>query len=158
MIDSALKNNAPLEKAIDVFKYRGDKYPKDMEIGWAVPAKGSEYEHVCRFPYEEAKAFFHNKYRGIFSPASISDILAARRDDIKAFKEKYCSDKVTRLREPDMVCMPGGKWRDAECVYLQEQTMEAQAETNSRYMWSTPYYAEHAYEIVPEPWRSIVSQ
>lgn len=156
MTNEKLAKNAEFDNAIDVFKYRGKNYPKDMEMGWKVPAKGEDYEHVCRFPHDKTKAFFSNHYRGLFGMGAISAIIGARSPEIKRFKEKYCTSRVSRLREPDMVCLPNRGWQDAECRFLHEEPWEVQAEMGAKYTWDSPYYATHKYKIVPDPWRAVV--
>ena len=152
-----LEKNAPFEDAIDVFKYRGKKYPIDTEdYNREIPAVAEDYEHVCRFPYGEMTDFFASRYRGgSFDMSAVSALISARRPDIKAFKNKYCTGGATRLREPDIVCLPKRGGRYPSCRYLIERSMESIAEVGGgRYAWAHPYLGKK--KMIPEPWREFI--
>ena len=150
-----LETNASFEDAIDVFKYVGRKYHKDLEMGWNVPAKAKDYKHVCRFPYKETAEFFKNNYRnpGSLWHGSISTILGARTPRIKDFKQKYCSARATRLTEPDLVCLPERGSNKAECRFLKENRLEVQFEIDAKWSWVSPYRKP---EMVPQQWRDLI--
>jgi hypothetical protein len=152
MIDEKLSKNAEFDDAVDVFKYRGKKYPIDTEeYNRDVPATAGDYEHVCRFPLSVLEDYFQRPHM-----SEVSYVLSGRKDWIKRLKDNYCTSGATRLREPDMVCLAKSFGNKPECNFLMERSLESIAEVGGgKHSWSHPYYGTQE-DMLMQPWRDAI--
>jgi hypothetical protein len=153
MLSKKLEKKAPIEDAVDVFKYKGKKYSIDTEeYGREIPVFAEDYEHVCRFPQSELQRHYRSR-PGIFE---VKHLLGARKDWAKQLKNKYCKASASRLTEPDMVCVAKSYGNKPECQFLMYRSLEDIAEVGGgRYSAAGPYWGTKE-QMVPQPWRDAL--
>ena len=158
MLDKELEKNASFKDAVDVFKYKGNKYPIDTEIyRRKIPVLAKDYEHICRYPKDVIVHESLEMFGSLNMTGTASKITGATKNNSRrGIKDKFCTPDATRLKEPDMVCVPKMDWRNATCEFLMERSLEDIYEVGGgKYDWSSPYWGNKD-KMLPSPWKEIL--
>jgi len=160
VLNRELAKNAPFENAIDVFKYRGKSYEKDLEDPMRfIPADAIDYVHACRFPSSVIARESFEMFGYNYPIEAASHIVGATKKNIRrGIKDKFCIPRATRLRDPDMVCA-SRKGTTPECMYLEINNYESQAETGAKHSWVHPnpiVKTNKGVDMIPQPWRDAI--
>lgn len=155
MIDPKLAKNAPMDDAVDVFKYAG-KYKRDFESSEKVPVDKmdpSKFVHVCRFPVDKIRTFFSGGGDIMYADS----VMAARRPHLVSLKERFCLPGTSAMREPDFGCSAKEYGNRPACYMKVKMDPESRFESGSpsAYHWSPPYYWGEK-KLLPKEWAARV--
>jgi len=152
MLNPTLVKNAPIDNAVDVFKYKGKFARGDWDEPNFSTLKPENFKHACRFPRTTLQSTYPRN-----GDITIADhVLAGRKPIDVSLKQKFCLPGTTAMREPDFACSPKESVKPF-CYMKTKMDPESRFESGSRsaYKWTPPHYWGET-KLLPKEWAKLV--